>query len=384
MNEPQAGGAAGGAEGQPALVLVVDDTPANVRVLAKILEASGYRVETAGGGREGLEKVAACQPDIVLLDVMMPDLSGYEVCRALRADPATAVLPIVLVTALDDAEERVKGIEAGADDFLTKPIRQPELLARVRSLLRIKAYHDTIVEQKAQLAEWNTRLEERVAEAVKDVERHSGLKRFLAPQIAEMLLSPGSEQLLKSHRREITVVFLDLRGFTSFTETADPEDVMRVLNEYYAGMGRLVQLHNGTLGSYAGDGIMVFFNDPVPMPAPAVEAARMALEMQAAFDALSRAWEGQGYELKMGIGIAQGYATLGTIGFEGRQDYGAIGTVCNLASRLCGEAKGGETLLSQRVVSALGEAFGTERVGELTLKGLQRPVPTFRLLSELG
>jgi adenylate cyclase len=363
-------------------VLVVDDTPANVRVLSKILEAAGYSVDTAAGGREALAKVAAQMPQIVLLDVMMPDLNGYDVCRALRADAATAMLPIVLVTALDDAEERVKGIEAGADDFLTKPIRQPELMARVRSLLRIKAYHDTIVQQKAELAEWNARLEARVAEGVREVERHASLKRFLAPQIADILLSPGNEHLLKSHRREITVVFLDLRGFTSFTEQADPEDVMRVLNEYYAGMGRLVQAYEGTLSSYAGDGIMVFFNDPVPHPTPAAQAARMALAMQQAFESLAADWSGQGYDLKMGVGIAQGYATIGTIGFEGRWDYGAIGTVCNLSSRLCGEAKGGEILMSQRVVSSLKDSFTSEPVGELTIKGLQRPVATFRLLAE--
>ena len=363
-----------------ARVLVVDDVAANVRVLAKILDSHGYAVDTAAGGIEALEKVAANRPDIVLLDVMMPDLSGYDVCRAIRADPATTVLPVVLVTALDDSAERVKGIEAGADDFLTKPIRQHELLARVRSLLRIKAYHDTIQLQAAQLAEWNRTLEQRVAEGISALEKHARLKRFLAPQIAEMLLSGGQEELLKSHRREITVVFLDLRGFTSFTETADPEDVMRVINEYYAGMGKLVQAHGGTLAGYAGDGIMILFNDPLPVAEPARFAAVMALEMHQRFIDLAKQWLGQGYDLKLGIGIAQGFATVGTIGFEGRWDYGAIGTVCNLASRLCGEAKGGETLISQRVRSALQESLPSEAVGDLTLKGFQRPIATFRLL----
>lgn len=365
-----------------ARVLVVDDVPANVRVLAKILESHGYVVDTAGGGTEALQKIAVNSPEIVLLDVMMPDMSGYEVCRAIRANPATAVLPVVLVTALDDTEERVKGIEAGADDFLTKPLRQHEMLARVRSLLRIKAYHDTIEVQAAQLAEWNRTLEARVAEGISALEKHARLKRFLAPQVADMLLSGGNEHLLKSHRREITVVFLDLRGFTTFTETADPEDVMRVINEYYADMGGLVQSHGGTLERYAGDGMMIFFNDPVPVPTPAVLAADMALEMQQVFAALAARWLGQGYELKLGIGIAQGYATIGTIGFEGRWDYGAIGSVCNLSSRLCGEAKGGEILISQRVRSGLAEGYGCEPVGELTLKGFQRPVATFRLMGQ--
>ena len=364
----------------PARILVVDDVPTNVRVLAKILDSHGYEVDTAAGGKEALNRIAANRPEIVLLDVMMPDMSGYEVCRAIRADPATAILPVVLVTALDDTEERVKGIEAGADDFLTKPIRQHELLARVRSLLRIKSFHDTIQLQAAQLAEWNRTLEQRVSDGIRELEKHARLKRFLAPQIAEMLLSEGREEMLKSHRREITVVFLDLRGFTSFTETADPEDVMRVINEYYAGMGGLVQTHGGTLASYAGDGMMIFFNDPLPASAPARQAAQMAIEMQEAFSQLARRWLGQGYDLKMGIGIAQGFATIGTIGFEGRWDYGAIGSVCNLASRLCGEAKGGEILISQRVLSALQNSFSAEPIGELSFKGFQRPVATFRLL----
>ena len=363
------------------LVLVVDDVAANVRVLAKILDSHGYVVDTASGGKEALAKIAANQPSIVLLDVMMPDMSGYEVCRAVRADPVTIVLPVVLVTALDDGEERVKGIEAGADDFLTKPIRQHELLARLRSLLRIKAYHDTIQTQAAQLAEWNKTLEKRVADGINALEKHARLKRFLAPQIADMLLAGDQEELLKSHRREITVVFLDLRGFTSFTETADPEDVMRVLNEYQAGMGKLVQEHGGTLAGYAGDGIMIIFNDPLPVADPARRAAVMALEMHQTFNELAKQWLGQGYDLKMGIGIAQGFATVGIIGFEGRWDYGAIGSVCNLASRLCGEAKGGEILISQRVLSALQKCLPTEAIGDLTLKGFQRPVATFRLVS---
>jgi adenylate cyclase len=362
-------------------VLVVDDVPANVRVLSKILEAAGYESRCAANGVQGLEMIRTGESDIVLLDVMMPDMSGYEVCRAIRADAATAMLPVVLVTALDDTEERVRGIEAGADDFITKPIRPQELLARVRSLLRIKTYHDTISRQRAQLEDWNRTLEQRVAEALKDVERHSRLRRFLAPQIADLLLSEGAEEMLKSHRREITVVFLDLRGYTAFTETADPEDVVRVMNEYYAAMGALVHAHEGTLERYAGDGMMILFNDPVPSTEPARQAARMALAMQAAFAQLTTEWEGQGYQLKMGIGIGQGYATLGMIGFEGRRDYSALGSVCNLSARLCSEAKGGEILLSQRVKTVLAEEFRSESAGELTLKGFHRPVPAFRLLS---
>ena len=368
-------------EGKGARILVVDDVAANVRMLAGMLKTRSYEVITAGGGREGLEKSLSERPDLVLLDVMMPDLSGYDVCREIRARRETEMLPVVMVTALDQPEERVKGIEAGADDFLTKPINQQEMFARVRSLLRIKAYRETAERQAHELAEWNRTLEARVADGVAQLEKAKSLHRFLPPQLAELVLT-GGEELLKHHRREIAVVFLDLRGFTAFTETADPEEVMGVLNEYYAGMGRLVQAHGGTLDAYAGDGIMVFFNDPIPVPDAAARAARMALDMQRAFVPLAAGWKQRGYDLKLGVGIAQGYATLGKIGFEGRWDYGAIGTVCNLASRLCGEAKGGEILVSQRIVGSLGPGLAAQPAGDLALKGFHKPVPAFRLVAE--
>jgi adenylate cyclase len=318
----------------------------------------------------------------VLLDVMMPGLSGYDVCRAIRADPAHAMLPVVLVTALDPAQERVKGLEAGADDFLSKPVQQAELMARVRSLLRIKSLYDEVQRHQAELQRWNATLEARVAEGVQQLERVGRLKRFFSPQLADAILSGGADDPMRSHRREITVVFLDLRGFTAFTETADPEEVMAVLGEYHAAMGRLVLAFEGTLERFSGDGMMIFFNDPQPVPDAPARALRMALQMQQAVVALSAQWRRRGYDLHMGIGIAQGFATLGGIGFEGRVDYGAIGTVTNLASRLCGEAAGGEILLSQRVQGALGEAAGAwsiEPAGELVLKGFQRPVPAWRV-----
>ena len=362
-----------------AKILVVDDAPLNVKMLADVLTFKGYQVVTAGGGKEGLAKVASDNPDLVLLDVMMPDLDGYSVCKTIRANPETAVLPVIMVTALDPGEERVKGLEAGADDFLSKPINQPELLARVRSLLRIKAYQDQVQAQARELAEWNRTLEQRVADGVAEVEKLGRMKRFLSPQVAELILRGGSDDPLKSHRREITVVFLDLRGFTAFTETADPEEVMGVLHEYHAGMGRVIMVHQGTIEHFAGDGIMICFNDPVPIANAAEVAVRMGIEMQARFVQLAQGWKKRGYDLHMGIGIAQGFATIGTIGFEGRQDYSAIGTVCNLASRLCGEASGGQILVSQRVMAAVEALVTAEPAGELTLKGFQRPVPAFRV-----
>ena len=361
-------------------ILVVDDVAMNVKFLADLLAVKGYQTCTAASGAEALAALEVERPDLVLLDVMMPGMSGYEVCEAIRADPAHAMLPIVLVTALDPAQERAKGLDAGADDFLNKPVSQAELLARVRSLLRIKSLYDEVVHQKGELAELNRTLEQRVADGVQQLEKVGRLKRFFSPQLADLIVAGGADDPLKSHRREITVVFLDLRGFTAFTETADPEEVMGVLSEYHAAMGRLILEHEGTLERFSGDGIMVFFNDPVQIADPAPRAARMALAMQREVARLSSGWKKRGYDLLMGVGIAQGFATIGGIGFPGRIDYGAIGTVTNLAARLCGDAQGGEILMSQRVTTLLEDAFRTEPAGELELKGFHRPVPAFRLL----
>ena len=360
-------------------ILVVDDTPLNVKLLADLLGAKGYRTVTAASGPEALAQLAAEAPDLVLLDGMMPGMSGYEVCAEIRADPAHAMLPVVLVTALDPAKERAKGLEAGADDFLSKPVAQAELLARVKSLLRIKQLYDEVQRQKDELADWNRTLEARVHEGVQQLERVGRLRRFFSPQLAEAIVGGGANDPLKSHRCEITVVFLDLRGFTAFTETADPEEVMGVLGEYHAAMGRLILEFEGTLERFTGDGIMVFFNDPVPIPDPALRAARMALAMQREVALLAERWRKRGHELQMGVGIAQGFATLGGIGFPGRIDYGAIGTVTNLAARLCGEALGGEILVSQRVWGLIEGVATAEPAGELALKGFARPVPAFRL-----
>jgi len=357
----------------PAKILVVDDTPQNVKLLADLLTVKGYAVVTASSGAQALEKVGKEQPDLVLLDVVMPEMSGYEVCRQIRDNPVTAMLPVVMVTALDPMQERVKGIDAGADDFLTKPINQAELLARVRSLLRIKQLHD-------ELTEWNRTLEQRVQAQVGQLERLARLKRFFSPQLAEMIVSGDAEDPLKSHRREVAVVFLDLRGFTSFAETSEPDEVMGVLREYHAEMGRLILEHEGTLERFTGDGMMIFFNDPVPVPDAPERAVRMAVAMRQRVDELLVRWKKRGYDLDFGVGIAQGYATIGAIGFEGRLDYGAIGTVTNLAARLCGEAKPGQILVSQRVYGAVEDSVDVEELGGLALKGFSKPVLAFNVV----
>jgi adenylate cyclase len=364
----------------PAKVLVVDDLPQNVKLLADLLRAKGYLVATAASGAEALDKVESERPDLVLLDVMMPEMSGYEVCRKIRDNSASGILPVVMVTSLDPAQERIRGLESGADDFLSKPVNQAELMARVRSLVRVKQLYDTVQAQAAELAELNKTLEQRVQEQVAQLDRLGRLKRFFSSQLAELIVTGDAEDPLKSHRREVTVVFLDLRGFTAFAETAEPEEVMGVLREYHAEMGKLILEHEGTLERFTGDGMMVFFNDPVPVPNPAERAIRMALAMRERVTDLRTKWRKRGVDLHLGVGIAQGYATIGAIGFEGRLDYGAIGTVTNLASRLCGEAKPGQVLVSQRMLGMVEELVDTEAIGELALKGFLKTVTAFNVL----
>ncbi len=360
-------------------ILVVDDTPANVKLLVDVLSARGYRTASAASGEAALDRLSHEVPDLVLLDVMMPGLSGYEVCRRIRAEERTALLPIVLCTSLDPGQERVNGIEAGADDFLTKPVNIQELLARVRSLLRIKKLQDEVARQAAELAQLNASLEQRVRDQIGQLDRLGKLRRFFSPQLAEALLTRDGDALLATHRREINVVFIDLRGFTAFTETAEPEEVIELLREYHATMGRVVLHYGGTLERFAGDSVMVFFNDPVPLERPAEQAVRMALTMQAAFVPLAQSWTKRGHELALGAGVAQGYATLGAIGFEGRWDYAAIGNVTNLAARLCSEASAGQILVDLKTMARIEGSVDAEPVGPLSLKGFSHPMPAFSI-----
>jgi class 3 adenylate cyclase/CheY-like chemotaxis protein len=363
-----------------AKILVVDDVPTNIALLEAVLVPRGYDVVSASNGNEALEVVARERPDIVLLDVHMPGMDGYAVCRHLRADPETQFLPVVMVTATAEAE-KIKAIEAGAEDFIPKPFDKAELLARVTSLLRIKRYHDTIERQAAELQELNRTLEARVAEQVEELERLTRLRRFLSPQVADLVLSSGDESIIGTHRTDIAVLFCDLRGFTSFASRVEPDVVMDVLNEFHAVVGRLVRKFEATVGFFAGDGLMVFFNDPVPRPDAGVHAARMALELRDGVAALAAGWRHQGHDLGLGIGVDVGQATLGEMGFEGRFDYGAIGNVVNLAARLCAEAKDGQILISERELQSVAERADAEAIGSVELKGYAEPVPVWNVTS---
>jgi adenylate cyclase len=364
-------------------VLAVDDRPPNLRLLDAVLSPNGYRVITASSGEQALELLHSSGVDLVLLDIVMPGIDGYEVCRRIRSEPSTAFLPVVMITASGE-QEKTQAIKAGADDFINKPFHQGELLARVASLARIKRYHDTIAQQAAELAQWNAELETRVHTQLEELQRVNRLRRFLSPQVAELVINSGDDSILRSHRREIVVVFCDLRGFTGFAESSEPEEVMTVLAEYHAALGELIFRYQGTLERFTGDGLMVFFNDPIPLEQPARRAVEMALAMRDRVESLIEGWSRLGHDLGFGVGIAQGFATLGRIGYEGRFDYAAIGSVTNLAARLCAEAESGQVLVAQRVFSAVESRAVGESVGVLELRGFSRSIRAFNVSSMIN
>jgi adenylate cyclase len=363
-----------------AALLVVDDNEDNRYALTRRLAREGYpKIETAVDGAQALELVRSKPFDLVLLDIMMPKVNGYEVLTQMKADGGLRHIPVIMISAVDELESVVRCIENGAEDYLSKPFNPTLLRARVGASLERKRLHDQVTAQAADLAGWNRTLEQRVEQQLAEIERVSRLKRFLSPQVAELILSAGDDRVLESHRRAVTVLFCDLRGFTAFSETAEPEEVMSVLREYHAVLGSLIHKHEGTVERFAGDAIMVLFNDPVPCADPSLRAAQMAVEMRDRIGELASKWRKGGYELGFGVGIAHGYATLGRVSSEGRFDYTAIGRVVNLAARLCGEAKSGQILIDGKVHSAVEALADIADVGELELKGFTRPVAAFNV-----
>jgi class 3 adenylate cyclase len=363
----------------PPRILIVDDNETNRDILTTRLGRHGYALIQAVDGEEALASARANLPDLILLDIMLPKLDGVEVCRQLKNDATLPFMPIILVTAKTDSKDVVAGLEAGADEYLTKPVDQVGLVARVKSVLRIKELHDRVTAQADDLASWNKTLEQRLAAQRIELERMGQLKRFLSPQIAEAILASGDESVLESHRRDITVAICDVRGFTAFAEIAEPEEVMSFLRDYHACLGALIHKYEGTLERFTGDGVIVLFNDPLRCRDPSHRAVKMAVEMRAQVGKLTGRWFKQGRQLGFGMGISHGYATLGRIGFEGRFDYSATGTVVNLAARLCAEARDGQILIDENVRSAIENIAEIEPAGELRLKGLHRSVQAFNV-----
>jgi adenylate cyclase len=363
-----------------ARILVVDDVPENVRLLEAVLDAHGYEVVSATDGQSALDLALSAKPDLVLLDVMMPQPDGLAVCRQLRQQEETAVLPVIMLTA-SEGSEKTTAIEAGADDFLPKPFNREELLTRIRSLLRIKRYHDTIKTQAAELLDLNRTLEDRVQTQLEELARLQRLRRFLSPQLADAIVSSGDESILRSHRQQVAMFFADLRGWTNFVDMVEPEELMRVLSEFHGTIGGLVARFDATVGFIEGDGVQLFFNDPIKVPDPGLRAVRLGCALREEMRELTALWQKRGYDLDFGAGIALGYATCGEVGFEGRSDYAAIGAVTNLASRLADEATAGQILISQRLYADVEADVDVEPAGEFTLKGSQPPVAAFNVIA---
>ena len=352
---------------KPPRVLAVDDTPANLRLIEAVLLPEGYDIVRAVNGTEAL--AAAGDVDLVLLDVHLPDIDGFEVCARLRRDPSTAALPIVMVTA-SATTQRISGLQSGADDFVAKPFDAQELVARVRSLLRVKELHDQLAEERRQLAA-------QVALQVAELEALNSLRRFLPESVAQVIAADST--LLEPHRQEIAVLFADLRGFTAFSVSAEPEDVIDVLTDYHELIGRLVLAEEATVGYFQGDGVMLFWNDPVACDDPVSRAIRTAVAIIEGVDALNEKWMQLGYKIGVGVGVASGFATIGMIGFEGRYEYTALGPVVNLASRLSDEARDDmpSLLVNQRAFSMLNGEFVADELEPLDLPGFPGPMATW-------
>lgn len=364
------------------LILAVDDSEDNLLIIQSFLAHEGYKVITASNGKEGLETARRERPDIILTDLNMPVMDGFELTKALKASEDTANTPVIMVTAQKETDSLVKGIEIGADEYIIKPFQLTHLKVRVRSMLRISEAQQRLKKANLELQDWNRLLEERVEQKTREVEKNNFLKKFFSPQLIKSFATNQPEEIMKSHRRNITVVFLDLRGFTSFVNQNEPEEVMAVLNEYHQTIGPVIFEHEATLERFTGDGIMVFLGDPIPIDDHAAQAVKMSLKFRSEVKRLRSQWETRGHHLHIGIGVSTGEATLGKIGYDKRVDYAAIGNVTNLAARLCSEAPPGHILICPITLKEIEGQFQTAPFGDLRMKGFPEPIPVYHLPEE--
>jgi adenylate cyclase len=357
-----------GPQAGPGHVLVVDDSRMNRMTLVRLLSRLGHGTTEAADGRQALEVLSSAAPvDLVLLDLVMPELDGFETLATMKADPRLAAIPVIVVSGLDDLDGIVRCIEMGAVDYLPRPIKPTLLQARVEATLADKRLRDD-----------NTRL-------LRTVERQrTELARFLSPQVAELVSTADGEALLAGHRREVTVVFADLRGFTAFCEVRDPEEIVLVLREYHAAVGRRVTEFGATLEHFAGDGVHLFFNDPVPQADHRLRALRMTAALREDVAHLQETWASRGVHLGFGVGVSVGQATAGRIGFEGRYAYAVVGAMVNLAARLSAEAATGQILVSDELYREIDASVDAERIDGLRLKGISHAVTAWNIVSVRG
>ncbi|MBS1969280.1 MAG: response regulator [Bdellovibrionales bacterium] len=351
------------------LICIVDDDTLQSEALADILISENFRVINFPSASAFLNAPESFPNyDLVISDINMPGASGFDLCRALRDSASLIRLPVILITGSDPSVDRVQGVEAGADEFIGKPFEVRHLLAKIRSLLSIR-------EREV------LRLKE--LETSKDLNIELG--RFVSPNIARRLGFADHQGILRPHRAEVTVLFVDLRRFTAFSEKVEPEEVLEVLHDYYTAVGTAAVKYKGTLSHLAGDGIMVFFNDPEPVKDHREVAIHMALEAREALNQHKKIWDERNYDIDFGIGISEGYATIGGIGFEQFSQYTVIGTVSNFASRLSDVATDGQVLISHRFLSRVKNMdCVTMPLGQVNLKGIEKPVSIYNVLSVHG
>lgn len=351
------------------LLCIVDDDLNHSQAMAKVLSAQNFRIVTFASAVDFLEQKQNSESfDLLISDINMPGISGIELCRILRSAPLPVRLPIILITGSDPHDDHAQGVEAGADEFIGKPFSTRHLLAKIRSLLEIRA---------------------REVQRLHQLESSQGLnvelRRFLSPNIASRLGAEDGPAFLQPHRAEVTVLFADIRRFTAFSEKFEPEEVLTVLRQYYTAVGTAAMKYKGTLGHLAGDGIMVFFNDPEPVQNHREAALCMALEARDVLREQKHYWDERHYDIDFGMGLSEGFATIGGIGFDRFSQYSVIGPVSNFASRLCHLAVGGQILISHRFFSRLQvDHFEANPVGVMSLKGIEKQVSVYNVLSASG